>query len=207
LESILEEVIFIFGSRKDSKRNTDLPIDSKQYYCASGMTKRTKQASNWQKEIQSEEEIFSQVSPKTTNFQQWDSFLKNYISVYDRLWNVKTGKKWARARFRVFGLKKKVLDRFFNRMEGTVKPIILYGASKFKPNGRNELSAPTTSIYKACEKRFKVELIDEFRTTRVCENCDKALSPVLIYSKKIEKIERNTRVETLWFQRMFSDFV
>jgi hypothetical protein len=60
---------------------------------------------------------------------------------------------------------------------------------KFSPNGKNELSAPTTSIYKACEKRFKVELVDEFRTTKVCENCDKALSPVLIYSKKIEKMK------------------
>jgi hypothetical protein len=177
----------IFGVEKTPEGLQTYRLTRKEYYCASGMTKRNKQASKWQEEIRGEEEIFSQFSPKTTNARQWDSFLRNYISVYDRLWEVKTGKKWARARFRVFGLKKKTLDRFFKRMEGSVKPIILYGSAKFNPNGRNEISAPTTSIYKTCQKRFKVELVDEFRTTRVCENCDKALSPVLVHSKKLGK--------------------
>lgn len=177
----------VFGVERTQEGLQTYRLTRNEYYCASGMIRRNRQASNWQKEIHVEEEIFSQISPKTTNFQQWDSFLRNYISVYHRLWEVKTGKKWARARFRVFGLKKKVLDRFFNRMEGSVKPIVLYGSAKFKSNGRNEISTPTTSIYKACEKRFKVELVDEFRTTKVCENCNKILSPVLVHSKKLEK--------------------
>jgi hypothetical protein len=177
----------IFGVEKTPKGLQTYRLTRNQYYCASGMTKRKQRASKWQQEIQEEEQVFSRVSPKTTNPVQWDSFLRDYISVYDRLWEVKTGKKWARARFRVFGLKKKALDRFFNRMEGSVKPLICFGSSKFKSNGKGELSAPTTSIFKACERRFKVELIYEFRTTKVCVNCDCVLQPVRIYSKKLGK--------------------
>jgi hypothetical protein len=177
----------IFGVEKTNKGLETYRLTRNEYYCASGMTKRNRQAFKWQQDIRVEELIFSQVSPKTTNPEQWDSFLENYLSVYDRLWKAKTGKKWARARFRVFGLKKKVIDRFFNRMEGTIKPLICFGSAKFKPNGKGELSAPTTSIFKACTKRFKVELIDEFRTTKTCVDCDHILSPVLIYSKKLGK--------------------
>jgi hypothetical protein len=174
----------IFGVEKTKEGLKTYRLTRNEYYCATGMTKRNRQAFKWQQEIQEEEQVFSRVSPKTTNSVQWDSFLGDYISVYHRLWEAKTGKKWARARFRVFGLKKKVLDRFFNRMEGTVKPKICFGAAKFKPNGRGELSAPTTSIFKACEKRFKVELIDEFRTTKICVDCEQSLHPVMVYSKK-----------------------
>lgn len=177
----------IFGVEKTPKGLQTYRLTRNQYYCAAGMTKRNRQAFKWQQEIQEEEQVFSRFSPKTTNPAQWDSFIRDYISVYDRLWQVKTGKKWARARFRVFGLKKKVLDRFFNRMEGSVKPLICFGSSKFKPNGKGELSAPTTSVFKKCERRFKVELICEFRTTKVCVSCDCVLHPVRIYSKKLGK--------------------
>ena len=177
----------IFGVEKTSTGLQTYRLTRNEYYCAAGMTKRNRQAFTWQQEIQEEEQVVSRVSPKTTNPHQWDAFLRDYISVYNRLWEVKTGKKWARARFRVFGLKKKVLDRFFNRMEGQVKPLICFGSAKFKPNGRGELSAPTTSIFKACEKRFNVELIDEFRTTKMCVDCDQSLHPVMVYSKKLGK--------------------
>jgi hypothetical protein len=172
----------IFGVEKTSKGLKTYRLTRNEYYCASGMNKRTRQAFKWQKHIHSEEQTFSQVSPKTTNPEQWDSFLRNYISVYNKLWEAKTGKKWARARFRVFGLKKKVIDRFFKQMKGPVKPLICFGSAKFKPNGKGELSAPTTSIFKACERRFKVELVDEFRTTRICVDCDHILSPVMGYT-------------------------
>jgi hypothetical protein len=142
------------------------------------------------------------------NSQNWDSFLRSYLSVYHRLWEFKTRKKWARTRFRVFGLKKKVLDRFFNRMDGPVKPIIMHGSAKFSPNGRSELSAPTTSIYRLCEKRFKVELVDEFRTTKICSNCNHVLNPVLICSndrrktKEIRGLRRcsSSECSQTWFK-------
>jgi hypothetical protein len=153
-------------------------LTRKQYYFSSGMTRRNKKASKWQKDIKEREIIFSRVSPKTTNCIQWDQYLENLISVYDPLWEGKTGKKWAQESFRVYGLKRKVLDRFFQNMKGDSKPLILYGAAKFNPNGKHELSAPTTYLSKHCSIHFPVQYIDEYYTSKVCSKCDQILRPV-----------------------------
>jgi hypothetical protein len=179
----------MFGVEKTKDGLKTYKLTRNTYYCASGMTKRNQQAAKWNKKIQSEVEVFSRVSPKTTSTEKWGLFISNYISVYEALWKEKTGKRWARARFRIYGLKKKVLDRFFNRMQGPMqanKPLILFGAAKFNPNSKNELSAPTTSLSRACSRRFKVLMVDEFNTTKVCSNCDCGLSPVKTRNLKRE---------------------
>ena len=79
----------------------------------------------------------------------------------------------------MYGLKRKTLDRFFQTMEGDIKPVIAYGAAKFNPNGKNELSAPTTFLSKRCSKHFSTILIDEYNTTKVCSCCDEKLLPVV----------------------------
>ncbi len=154
-------------------------LTRKEYYFSTGMTRRKRKASKWQENIQGEEQMFSTVSPKTANGTQWDQFLSHYLLVYQRLWEEKTGKKWAREKFRVFGLKKKVLDRFFHCMDGPEAPIVLFGASKFNPSGRHELSVPTTGISKACSQRHRTIFVDEFNTTKRCSQCDSVLAPVL----------------------------
>jgi hypothetical protein len=72
---------------------------------------------------------------KITRFKRFPNvfFRQKYISVYHQLWNAKTEKKRARECFRVFGLKKKVIDKFFKSMDGPDKPLILYGAGKSVP--------------------------------------------------------------------------
>jgi hypothetical protein len=153
-------------------------LTRKEYYFSTGMNRRKRKASKWQENIQAEEQTFSIYSPKTANGAQWDQFLGHYILVYQRLWEEKTGKKWAREKFRVFGLKKKVLDRFFHTMDGSEAPVVLFGASKFNPSGRHELSVPTTRVSKACSQRHRTIFVDEFNTTKRCSQCDSVLSPV-----------------------------
>ena len=62
-------------------------------------------------------------------------------------------------------------------MNGEVKPVIAYGAAKFNPNGKNELSAPTTELSRTCSNHFPVAMVDEFLTSQVCPCCDTKLSP------------------------------
>ena len=64
-------------------------------------------------------------------------------------------------------------------MNGEVKPVIAYGAAKFNPNGKNELSAPTTSVSRTCSNHFPVAMVDEFLTSQVCPCCDTKLSPII----------------------------
>lgn len=154
-----------------------------QYYNSCGMKVSKKKADKWMGDIKDEELIFSRTNTKTTSPEQWDAHLKDYISVYDALWEGKTGKKWGQSRFRVYRLKRKTLDNFFQTMNGKVKPVIAFGAAKFNPNGKSELSAPTTELSRTCSKHFPVEMVDEFLTSQVCPCCDTKLSPVFKYDE------------------------
>ncbi len=58
-------------------------------------------------------------------------------------------------------------------------PVIAYGAAKFAPSGKGELSVPTTSIFRRCTKHFRVVLVDEHMTSQVCHRCDQITCPVM----------------------------
>jgi len=96
-----------------------------------------------------------------------------------------TAKKWGRERFRVYCLKRKTLDTFFQTMSGEVKPVIAYGAAKFNPNNKNELSAPTTSVNRRCAKHFPTVFVDEYNTTKVCHCCNERLCPVMKDAREV----------------------
>ena len=156
-------------------------LTRKTYYNQSGMTKANKKAKTWEKQIEQEEKTYAEISLKTTNEDKWEKFIENYISVYDTLWEQKTKTKWGQQRFRTYRLKQKCLDKFFASMRGPKRsenPVIAYGAAKFNPNSKSELSAPTTSLSRKCSNFYPTVMVDEFRTTKICYKCDCQLHPV-----------------------------
>ena len=68
-------------------------------------------------------------------------------------------------------------------MPGEKKPVIAFGAAKFNPNGKNELSAPTTFVSKTCARFFHTTMVDEYNTSKVCPCCDSRIKKVV---KKLE---------------------
>lgn len=150
-----------------------------QYYTEVGMKTAKRRSAHWESKIEQEELVFRKISPKTTQEKVYDEFLQNYGTVYDKLWEAKLKKKWSRERFRVYCLRRKTLDKFFNTMKGEVTPVIAYGATKFNPNGKNELSSPTTYVSRRCAKFYPVIMIDEYNTTKICANCDSKLCKVV----------------------------
>ena len=145
------------------------------YYNSSGMVNRNRKSAKWEKELGELGLRYNEQSIKTTNDENWKNFLEVYISVYDTLWEKKTEKKRSREDFRVYCLKHKTLDKFFQTMNGAEKPVIAYGAAKFNPSGKHELSAPTTFVSKRCSKFFRVTMIDEYNTTKICNKCHERL--------------------------------
>jgi hypothetical protein len=174
----------VFGVEKTDEGNKTYRLTRNTYYTSSGMKTCNRKTTKWEKDIEKAEKVFRQQSLKTTNIEIWKLFLKDYSSVYNILWNEKTKKKWSRERFRVYCLKKKTLDTFFQSMNGTEKPIIAYGAAKFNPSGKNELSAPTTHVSKVCSKFYETHFIDEYNTTKVCSCCDTRLCPVVLKDRE-----------------------
>ena len=116
------------------------------------------------------EQDFYQLSVKSPDLARWNTYIATLIPLYKELWKYKTRKKWAESRFRTYRLKRRLLDRFFRTMQrrGQAPPTIAYGNAKFPPNGRGELSAPTTSVGRACARHFVVHMVDEFRSSKVC---------------------------------------
>jgi len=166
-----------------------------EYYTSSGVNKLNAKTKVWNRKIKNEEEKYAEVSLKTTNTEEWGKFLTNYEGVYDTLWNAKTQKKIGRERFRVYCLKQKTMDRFMqkikngdgkikgknigiNTVDARKKVGVAFGAAKFNPSGRSELSVPTTSVTKKFSQKFSLEFVDEFNTTKKCNGCGCSLVPL-----------------------------
>ena len=152
------------------------------YYAGAGINTIIRKTAKWQADIKEAEDTFRRHSPKTTNQRTWDAFLQDYISVYKTLWDAKTEKKYARERFRVYGLKRKILDKFFQTMktgDRYLVPEIAYGAAKFPPTGKGERAVPTVFVRKRCAKFFpRITFVDEYNTSKICCCCDERLCPV-----------------------------
>lgn len=172
-------LMFGVEKREDGSTKT-YKLTRNEFYTNAGMKTCNRKTAKWEKDIESAELVFRQHSLKTTDESEWDAFLKDYATVYKMLWEGKTQKKWARERFRVYCLRNKTLDKFFQTMNGKEKPTIAYGAAKFNPNNKNELSAPTTYLSKRCAIHFPTVFVDEYNTTKVCACCDSKLSPVVV---------------------------
>ena len=173
-------------------------LTRKMYYNSSGMTKRNLRTAKWEKDIAEQELKFREKSIKTTNDDDWKDFISNYISVYDTLWDEKTKRKWSQESFRVYCLRHRTLDKFFQSMKGKKQPVIAFGAAKFNPTGKHELSAPTTSISKRCSKFYKTYLVDEYNTTKICNKCHKRLP----YSQEFRYRLRSKRTTMVLFHQV-----
>ena len=162
------------------------------YYAGAGINTINRKTAKWQADIKEAEDTFRRHSPKTTDQRTWDAFLQDYISVYETLWHAKTAKKRARERFRVYGLKRKILDKFFQTMktgDRYLVPEIAYGKADFPPTGKGERSVPTVFVRRRCAKHFDITLVDEYNTTKVCHCCDQHLWHVNIAGKKVRGLK------------------
>ena len=61
------------------------------------------------------------------------------------------------------------------KRKGEDKPVIAYGAAKFNPTGKHELSSPTSALSKRCSEHYSIVFVDEFRTTKCCNKCGNEL--------------------------------
>ena len=125
--------------------------------------------------------IYARHSPRTASLRQLDAFLLDYASVYHPLWANRLRRCWGQSRFRVYGLMRKTLDRFFHGMRGDrgePPPVVAYGAANFAPTGRGERAVPTTALAKACARYFVLIMVDEFRTSQMCHACRRRLQAV-----------------------------
>ena len=151
-----------------------MALSRKAYYAESGVFYARSQSDKWQKSSGLKEgalKELSENSPKKPSLQAFETYLSVLFRHWDSLWGEFLKRRWTDQRLRLYGGKKRCFACFCNRLNAAVgqdkEVIMAYGAAKFAPGGKGEMSVPTARAYKEFSQRFKVALVDEFRSSRV----------------------------------------
>ena len=152
-------------------------LTKKQYYNDAHFTRNKKKLENYNKNVEELTTELTKYSSKTCDIEKYELFLIKIKQNIDVLQSHYMNIKCAKIKMDNYIHKNKTVDKFFNTMKkkGEKEPTIAYGAAKFAPNGKGELSAPTTFLAKKCAKKFKIKFVDEFRTTKCCADCESEL--------------------------------
>lgn len=160
-------------TRRDGEltgEQTVYKLTRKQFYMESGVVKANKQIQKWhdQPAMLKTLAALSAASPKGADTLQFREYIETVLDNYDTLWEEYLKPRWAQQRLRLYGGKKRVFAKFFNKLQGDDKKVLVaYGSAKFAPTGSGELSVPTSRAFKETSCRFTVFPVDEFRTTAV----------------------------------------
>jgi hypothetical protein len=167
-----------------------------QYYSDSGMFKARKLTQRWNLRVKSDLEKLSEASPKSIKITEFIKYIRVIKQVQNNLWKEYLKKKWRQQRFRLYGGKKRTFARFLNTLGSPQNTILAYGGAKFAPGGKCELSVPTSRAYKECSYKFKIVVIDEFRTSKINYKDDQILD--MVATKKFKDTKLSQVRGLLW---------
>jgi hypothetical protein len=165
-------------------------LTRKQYYHDAGINNAKRKAEHWNLGVKTHLEALSKVSSKGTSLQAHAAYLLVYFQHREALWAEYTRPRWARQRLTLYGGKKRVFAKFFNNLEKDIKQavpgcniVVAYGAAKFAPGGKGELSVPTSRAHKECVSRVNTKVTAEFRSSKVDYQDDSVLQKIAVVSQ------------------------
>jgi hypothetical protein len=189
-------VNLIYAARENEDGTFDeFQLKKSKHYSQSGINERTRKAKTWCAEVAEEHALLATVSPKAKDMAGFRAYLAVAASVHDKLWELKLRKKWARASLRVYGGKMRSLDGFFNEMKAELGPnaALHWGDASVNSSMKGTKPAPTTSLLRRARLHFKhINLVDEYRTSKVCHCCDEVIHKVT-QAKRDREGELRTR--------------
>lgn len=170
-----------YGYRQDGR---SFKLSRGQFYADSGITARKKKQSKLEESMKPFLTTLSAASLKTARFEKMTDNLAVWkeLSLLD--WEVHFCKQRARLGFDVHCRRQQCLSKFFSSFahglskEDKKRVIVGYGQAKFAATARNELATPTTEVFRVCSKTWPTKLIDEYRTTIHCHDCEERLRKV-----------------------------
>lgn len=172
-----------------------------EYYRQSGIDAARKHTETWSKNVQECLNDLSKVSIKGESLVEHNEYLKVYFKTFQKLWDEYSKPRWARQRLRLYGGKKRVFAEFFNKITKGREHMtfeVAYGAAKFAPGGKNEISVPTSTAYKECAYRFLTKPVDEHLTTKV-ENETKTI----LKGVKFKTLNTKSKSETRYLRGLY----
>ena len=164
----------------DTSNESYYRLTRQQYYRCSGMKRRVARQHLRRIPLQGVYQAMSNAPVRSIRGADWFRYQEIVAKHYDRLWEIHGSLASRREAFRVFCLKQKCLDKFFNKfITNGIKPIIAYGAASVNPTGKGELSVPVKHVYNKCCQRFRTEKENEDYTTKMHVKCRQITTPVM----------------------------
>jgi hypothetical protein len=181
--------IYFMTKKNEDGSYKSLKLSRRQYYKESGILKARERTNRWQNKDHIQNFNLSIFSSKGHLVETFQQFVNNILTHWDDLWKEYSTDKWTQQKMRLYGGKKRVFSKFFNKIiSPNKKTVIGYGSAKFNPTAKNEVAVPTSSGFKECSYRFKTVPVDEFRTTKIYhQDSETVLKEVQIYksNKKV----------------------
>jgi hypothetical protein len=153
-------------------------LSRRGYYSAiKGSLDRIKR---WERKLQSINEMLSEYSLRSSDLEKCRGYRRVYFKVYNRLWTARLEKKRAKESFRIYSVKRSVIDRFFMSFMagGLPKPIIAYGAATMRSGGRGEMSVPVKRVFDACRRFYLTFKVNEHLSTQCHSECGSRMHPI-----------------------------
>ena len=149
-----------------------------QYYEESHINLANHKTKKWNAKIQDILDELSATTYRTPKIQELLKYIVVYNKHYERYWDQLADRKYAMNRMDVYIHRNQCMDQFFQSLQekDQLEPIIAYGAAKFNSTGIGEQAVPTTFIGKRCQEYYKMVMIDEYKTSQICHQCEEKLT-------------------------------
>ena len=116
----------------------------------------------------------------------WNAHVQELANNWEKYWEIRLSKKYARADFTVYQAKHRLYARFFNKVaapnsEGdkSAKVVWVDGDASFPCTGKGERVVPTVwQLAKLKAHGACVKMVNEFRTSKLCSMCHCVLDQV-----------------------------
>jgi hypothetical protein len=157
-----------------------------QYKHESNININTKKRRKLDKFVEEELSQLSHCCTKTSSSSTFETYLTTKVPMYDKLWVHYGDKKFARMSFDTYIRSSSSLDGFFLKLSKTKKfdignkcdkPLMKFGKATWDP-GKGWTSGPTKKMIFHARKFFRVVLVDEYNTTKMCCTCQCKMEPV-----------------------------
>ena len=176
-----------FAAERDGDAVRTWRLTRKAYYRESGASVAIRRSNRWNENVADEIAALANASPRGVDVARHEAYIAAFVATFPSLWHEFSKTRWAEQRLRLYGGKKRVFARFFERIrraDPSRDVVVAYGSASYAPGGRFELSVPTTKAFKECAARFQTRAVDEYRTTAVHHEDDSILQRVAVRGRR-----------------------
>ncbi len=145
-----------------------------QYYREFGSEKSRLRFERWNEPLQDINAELSRRHLKTTDMDDLKAALQLRVQYWSQRWPHMLKKCYARENFRLYSEKQSTRDVAVNSLQPPDGPpiTVLYGDGEFPPGGKSRRYVPVKWFRDACKRVYEVKVVNEFRTSSVCPDCD-----------------------------------